>query len=101
MSYKVFFDFSSGLKEPLHAPKGKLERILKHVDWTEGKLEIKIDECAECGQIGGPLIKCSKCGALLCDPLCHIDGMCGERCWHAGAVREALGIPEPEEVDGA
>lgn len=58
----------------------------------------KEEVCAECGLSDSPLIKCSKCGAQLCDPWCHIGGMCGERCWHAGEVRKAMGL---EEADGA
>lgn len=71
--------------------------ILEYADRLE-RGEIDVAECAECGQIGGNLIKCSRCGNLLCDPWCHIDGKCGERCWHAGEVRKAMGL-EGEDSD--
>lgn len=41
MSYHVFFAFSTGLKEPITAPKGTLASILRHVESVEETLGLK------------------------------------------------------------
>lgn len=38
MSFHVFFDFSTGLAKPIHAPAGTLDRIIAHVEFVEKTL---------------------------------------------------------------
>lgn len=44
MSYHVFFAFSTGLKEPMIAPKGTLSSIIAHVEGVEETLGLKREQ---------------------------------------------------------
>ncbi|MFH0995783.1 MAG: hypothetical protein V1844_09845 [Pseudomonadota bacterium] len=44
MSYKMFFEFSSGLTGPIQAPKGELQRILDHVKSVEESLGYETEQ---------------------------------------------------------
>lgn len=47
MSYKVFFDFSSGLSKSIKAPKGTLKKTLDHVQRVELMLGYEITQYRE------------------------------------------------------
>jgi len=44
MSYKVYFDMSTGLSKPVTVPKGTLAKILERVHFTENELGYEIEE---------------------------------------------------------
>lgn len=44
MSYHVFFAFSTGLQTPITAPKGELERIVKHIEGVEHALGLEREQ---------------------------------------------------------
>ena len=47
MSYRVYFNMSTGLSKPITAPIGTLERILEHIQHTENELGYEIDETSK------------------------------------------------------